>query len=888
MVMKISIYIRKNHAKRVKQWINEDGSILSHFDNEIIDMIKEMLGDIPSTFKVDLANICESHNLDDLIDEAKYKPKQQYSNDVKTKINLHYCAIVLRVCDLLNITNDRAPSFEMRLISPDNAISKGEWLKHNPVNVIRPKDKTDKDGKIDPELKPDTFEVLAYFKDETGFFNLMSYLEYARREINECYNQCVTINEKYSLTYHFPWRYIDDSSIETEGFDREQLLFTIDQTRILDLLIGHTLYNDSSVVLRELIQNSLDACSLKEYVLTKNGNNNYSGKIDIHVNDNIDEVTITDNGVGMTIDIIKNHLLKVGSSRYQDPKFIEKHEGFNSISRFGIGLLTCFMISDDIDIMTKTAESDQGLLIKIRKVHGKYLLKNIKKSELPEEIKASGTKIFLKPRYDAREQCKKLHDSLKKWILIPKYKVTFHKSGKSEPIGYKDTKSYLNSLIEEHDIQASSELKVETEFRDGVELSYIVQYNKHFKQWEFFNYESSNNLDISGTCIEGVRIDTQSPGFKNNYMLSIANCTGAQAPRTNVARTNIENSDHKNHYLKKVYGIYINHISKELNRLCEDFSISWASRESKFLLSGLVRPRYARHRFRDEDSFFINESLFIEELSTLNVILQEDHQERKLISINELLKIGEFWTVDCESFSSADSLIKNVSSDVDSSSSLFVINSIQGGREKAKTEHINNLLCDLNDNNYDLIAKEVFNLFVVKEIRAFPELRRLDLRWGLNEDKPLWSLIAHEGEFRDDLRIHLQQSKDITLNRESEGNVIRSSGSIFILRDNEFHDYLQTLPFMNKNSQKLSNEESIVMTWLGKVIEFAFYMSNKTYENTESMINRVFVQSGGDSERRVEVFYSYFDKERLISSILNTSFINLDVNSWRIGFYSMR
>ncbi|ENM3870983.1 hypothetical protein O1E18_001853, partial [Vibrio cholerae] len=144
---------------------------------------------------------------------------------------------------------------------------------------------------------------------------------------------------------------------------------------------------------------------------------------------------------------------------------------------------------------------------------------------------------------------------------------------------------------EEHDIQASSELKVETEFRDGVELSYIVQYNKHFKQWEFFNYESSNNLDISGTCIEGVRIDTQSPGFKNNYMLSIANCTGAQAPRTNVARTNIENSDHKNHYLKKVYGIYINHISKELNRLCEDFSISWASRESKFLLSGLVRPR---------------------------------------------------------------------------------------------------------------------------------------------------------------------------------------------------------------------------------------------------------------------------------------------------------
>ena len=39
----------------------------------------------------------------------------------------------------------------------------------------------------------------------------------------------------------FPWRNIDDTNIETEGFIPETFEFTIDQARILDLLTGRTL-----------------------------------------------------------------------------------------------------------------------------------------------------------------------------------------------------------------------------------------------------------------------------------------------------------------------------------------------------------------------------------------------------------------------------------------------------------------------------------------------------------------------------------------------------------------------------------------------------------------------------------------------------------------------
>jgi molecular chaperone HtpG len=77
-----------------------------------------------------------------------------------------------------------------------------------------------------------------------------------------------TVKNKYKTHRSrlvFPWRNIDDSNVETEGFLREAFEFTIDQAKILDLLTGHTLYNDSQVVIRELVQNSLDAIRLQKH-----------------------------------------------------------------------------------------------------------------------------------------------------------------------------------------------------------------------------------------------------------------------------------------------------------------------------------------------------------------------------------------------------------------------------------------------------------------------------------------------------------------------------------------------------------------------------------------------------------------------------------------------
>ena len=208
------------------------------------------------------------------------------------------------------------------------------------VTRVRAKCGVNEEGQPDENMPRDTVEVHAFFTQENGFFGLTSYLLYAAEELkksNEWISQ--TVNQRLAK-HEFPWRRIDDSNIETEGFIRDAFEFTLDQTKILDLLTGHTLYNDTNIVLRELVQNAIDAIRLENFPESPRD----KGRIDITWNINTRILSVQDNGTGMTQEIINNFLLKVGSSRYQDVEFIKNYPGFNSISRFGIGVLTIILL----------------------------------------------------------------------------------------------------------------------------------------------------------------------------------------------------------------------------------------------------------------------------------------------------------------------------------------------------------------------------------------------------------------------------------------------------------------------------------------------------------------------------------------------------------------
>ena len=227
--------------------------------HDIMSVIDELFAQLDPQFRRDLALICESHHLDDLDDISKYKVSQPYGNSDEETANLQYAAVLLRTTDLLHITRDRTPSIAFRVINPTDPLSQDEWAKQMAVRRVRSQCGHNRDGNPDENAPRDTIEVYAYFDQENGFFGLTSYLLYAENQIRKSYAWIKTTNNRKLAHHEFPWRHIDDSNIETEGFLRDSFEFVIDQARILDLLTGHTLYNDARVVLRELVQNALDA-----------------------------------------------------------------------------------------------------------------------------------------------------------------------------------------------------------------------------------------------------------------------------------------------------------------------------------------------------------------------------------------------------------------------------------------------------------------------------------------------------------------------------------------------------------------------------------------------------------------------------------------------------
>ncbi len=169
-------------------------------------------------FRRDLGFVCESHHLNDLGDVKKYKPSQPYGNSDSETANLQYAAVLLRTADLLHVTSDRTPSIAFRIINPTDPISQQEWAKQMAVKRVRPKLGLNVDGIPDEKAPRDTIEVHAYFTKEDGFFGLTSYLAYAAEQLKKSHEWIATTAKLKLAPHDFPWRRIDDSNIETEGF----------------------------------------------------------------------------------------------------------------------------------------------------------------------------------------------------------------------------------------------------------------------------------------------------------------------------------------------------------------------------------------------------------------------------------------------------------------------------------------------------------------------------------------------------------------------------------------------------------------------------------------------------------------------------------------------
>jgi molecular chaperone HtpG len=586
-------FVRFSHGQRIKAWI--EGAALDDNNSaiEIRRIISGLFVGLDLTVKRDLGLACESHTKDDIADTRKYKVSQPYGASANETVNLQYIAAILRTVDLLQITKGRAPSVLFQIISPTDPVSQLEWQKQGAVRSVRAKPGTDREGKASLDVQSDTIEVHARFGQADGFFGLTSYLAYAERELQACQAAILKSGPLLLKPPSYPWKFIDSSGVEAAGFLTESFGFSLDQQKILDLLTGHTLYNDTSVVLRELTQNALDAVRLQAEL---DGHVDAAcGSIAISWNSSDRVLTVADNGTGISQETIVNHLLKVGSSRYQAPLFKERFPNFCPISRFGIGVLSTFMVSDNVQITTCSADDDQARRIEFRSVHGKYLIKLLDKVSDREEIGVypHGTSVRLTLRPTAN-----IGNVLKiasMWLMFPKCRVTV-KIDSQEPVivGYDSPRDaiekYLASSVrgQQRYRQAVSVREFEEK---GVTLAFAVRKSELFKEWGFVGSDERNRDDEDddrppiGVCIEGVGVEFNTPGFQTPSIIAVSNAVGPSAPKTNVARSALEDTVEQREMLRTVCRLYARHVSEEIMRLAseEGYSLSRAVGEAPYI-----------------------------------------------------------------------------------------------------------------------------------------------------------------------------------------------------------------------------------------------------------------------------------------------------------------
>ena len=133
--------------------------------------------------------------------------------------------------------------------------------------------------------------------------------------------------------------------------------FQVDLRGIVDLL-SHHLYSSPRVYVRELLQNAIDAITARRVL-------DPDTPASIRLSATGDRMHITDTGIGLTEDEVHRFLATIGrsSKRAEDaagPDTAEKIlSGTRSdfLGQFGIGLLACFVVADEITVVTRSAKT---------------------------------------------------------------------------------------------------------------------------------------------------------------------------------------------------------------------------------------------------------------------------------------------------------------------------------------------------------------------------------------------------------------------------------------------------------------------------------------------------------------------------------------------------
>ncbi len=351
--------------------------------------------------------------------------------------------------------------------------------------------------------------------------------------------------------------------------------FQAEVSKLLDL-VANSLYSEREIFLRELISNSADACEKLRYQSLSKKNilgDDKELRINIRVSKKKKYIEIQDNGIGMSNQELIDNLgtiARSGTSKFMEAMKDKKDSNVSAIGQFGVGFYSSYMVSDTVEVTSKSAEDEKSFLWQ----------SNGKENYTIEEIenKKRGTIIKLNIKKDAEE----FLDAFRLRSIITKYsnyipfpillddldntKEKEEKINEGDPLWLKDKKDikeedykqFYNNISFNFD----EPLKTIHYNAEGVINYKALLYLPTNQPMDLFNSEKKNKIKL---YVQKVFITDECDEIMPNWLRFIPGVVDSQDISLNISREMLQN----NPIIEKIKKGITNKVLNEINSIAK-------------------------------------------------------------------------------------------------------------------------------------------------------------------------------------------------------------------------------------------------------------------------------------------------------------------------------
>lgn len=285
------------------------------------------------------------------------------------RIKTPFLMAVLRIADYVQVQSERALKSLLSVKELRSPVSRQEWRNHFAVRDVSTR-----------HDDPEALYVHAAPTDVRTYLRLVALFKDIQRELDQSW---ATIGEVYGrrgdlAALGLSWRRIRSNLDKRDSFARTvpyipiKAGFDASGPDLLKLLVGPLYDYSYEVGIRELVQNAVDACRELDDLVEREARretegNEYDVTVEVQESDDgTGWITITDKGVGMTLDTVTNYFLIAGASFRNSDVWKRQHvdeQGRSRVlrgGRFGVGALAAFLLGDEIRVRTRHIDREEA------------------------------------------------------------------------------------------------------------------------------------------------------------------------------------------------------------------------------------------------------------------------------------------------------------------------------------------------------------------------------------------------------------------------------------------------------------------------------------------------------------------------------------------------